>query len=94
MESDKKPQMHDGILRRGSTYSYVVRERDPATGRTKPRWVGGFRIAKDAREARDKARNDVNRGTWVAPHKVTVAEYLDQPESAEPVGVSEWRMLL
>jgi integrase len=35
--------MKDGIIKRGSTYSYVVREPDPATGKTKPRWHGGFR---------------------------------------------------
>ncbi|MBD2760110.1 tyrosine-type recombinase/integrase [Yimella sp. cx-573] len=70
--------MKDGIIKRGSTYSYVVREKDPATGKTKPRWVGGFRTVKDAKEARDKARHQVHRGTWVAPQNLTVGEYLDR----------------
>lgn len=76
--TDDRPRMRDGIIRRGTTYSYVVRERDPETGTTKPRWVGGFRTAKDAKAARDKARNEVHRGTWVVPKPLTVAEYLDQ----------------
>jgi integrase len=73
-----KPAMKDGIIKRGNTYSYVVRERDPQTGRTRPRWVGGFPTAKAAKAARDKARVNVSRGTYVAPTNATVAEWLDQ----------------
>lgn len=78
MTETTKPTMKDGIIKRGSTYSYVVRERDPETGKTKPRWVGGFSTVKAAKAARDKARNDVNRGTYVAPQAVTVGAWLDQ----------------
>ncbi len=69
--------MRDGIILRGDTYSYVVRECDPQTGRTKPRWVGGFSTKKAARAARDTARNAVNRGTYVAPQNLTVGNWLD-----------------
>ncbi|QBR94520.1 site-specific integrase [Nocardioides euryhalodurans] len=70
--------MRDGIIKRGRTWSYVVREPDPATGRTRPRWVGGFPTRKAAQAARDAARHALNRGTYVAPQELTVAAYLDQ----------------
>lgn len=69
--------MRDGLIQRGSTWSYVVRERDPKTGQSKPRWVGGFPTKKAAREARDSARHATHRGTYVAPKNLTVGEYLD-----------------
>jgi integrase len=70
-------RMRNGVVRRGSTWSFVVRERDPETGKTKPRWVGGFRTRKDAEKARDGARAAVHRGTYVAPRNLTVGKYLD-----------------
>jgi integrase len=78
-------RMRDGILKRGSTYSYVVRERDPLTGKTKPRWVGGFPTRKDAAAARDSARHAVHRGTYVAPKDLTVKAYLEQWITAHEV---------
>jgi integrase len=71
-------KMRGGGIKRGATWSYVVREKDPATGKTRPRWVGGFKTQKAAKEARDGARNAVNTGTYVAPQDLTVAAYLDQ----------------
>jgi integrase len=70
-------KMRGGIIKRGSSWSYVVRERDPETGKTKPRWVGGFKTRKAAEEARDGARHAVHRGTYVAPRDLTVSKYLD-----------------
>ncbi|HMM96719.1 site-specific integrase [Phycicoccus sp.] len=70
--------MKDGIIQRGATWSYVVRERDPQTGKSRPRWVGGFPTRKAAREARDAARHATHRGTYVAPRNLTVGEYLDE----------------
>jgi integrase len=69
--------MKDGIIQRGATFSYVVRERDPQTGKTKPRWVGGFPSRTAAKKARDAARHAVNRGTYVAPQDLKVGKYLD-----------------
>lgn len=70
-------RMRGGIIKRGNTYSYVVREKDPQTGQTKQRWVGGFLKRKDAEIARDRARNAVHRGTFVVPRTLTVGAYLD-----------------
>ena len=55
--------VRDGITRRGSTWSYVVRVPDPATGRSKPRWVGGFPTEVAAKAARDEARVAARRGS-------------------------------
>ena len=78
MTEAAKPTMKDGIIKRGSSYSYVVRERDPQTGKTRPRWVGGFTTVKDAKAARDGARVSVRKGTYVAPRPMTTGEWLDQ----------------
>ena len=71
-------RMKGGVIRRGNTWSYVVRERDPQTGKTKPRWVGGFRTQAEAKAARASAQAAQGRGTYVAPRKVTVGQWLDE----------------
>ncbi len=78
-------RMKDGVIKRGSTYSYVVRERDSQTGTSKPRWVGGFPTRAAAKKARDEARHNTHRGTYVAPQSLTVGEYLDRWVEAHAV---------
>lgn len=68
--------MKNGIQRRGSTFSYMVRIPDPATGKTKPKWVGGFRSENEAKQARAKALVSLHRGDYVEPSKITVGGYL------------------
>lgn len=80
-------RMRDGIIQRGKTWSYVVRERDPKTGKTKPRWVGGFATRKAAKSARDDARHAVNNGTYVAPQNLTVGEWLDRWITSHEIGL-------
>ncbi len=70
--------MKNGIEKRGKTYSYVIRVPDPTTGKTKPKWFGGFPSEQEAKKARDKARVTVASGTFVMPTKVTVEQYLTQ----------------
>ena len=36
------PRLRDGVIKRGGSWSYVIRVSDAATGVSKPRWVGGF----------------------------------------------------
>jgi integrase len=71
-------RMRGGVIKRGATWSYVVREKDPATGKTRPRWVGGFPTQKAAKAARVAASNAVNVGSYVAPQDLTVGAYLDR----------------
>lgn len=80
-------KMRDGIIQRGTTWSYVIRERDAQTGKTRPRWVGGFTTRTAAKKARDAARHAVNRGTYVAPQDLTVADYLRRWVEAHAVAL-------
>lgn len=71
-------QMKDGLVQRGTTWSYVVRVRDPLTGKKKAIMKGGFPTRQEAKTARDEARTTVNKGTAVMPTRLTVREYLEQ----------------
>jgi len=77
-ESEKKGGVKDGLVKRGNTWSYIVRVRDPETGKRKDKWVGGFPTRTAAKNARDDARADANKGTAVASTRITVKEYLEQ----------------
>jgi integrase len=70
--------LRDGVMQRGKTWSYVIRVIDPSTGRSKPKWVGGFRTEGAAKAARDEARVRARRGEYVDRNRITVGQYLDQ----------------
>ena len=64
------PQLRDGVIKRGDSWSYVIRVRDPATGVSKPRWVGGFESEEDAKAARMRPASVPGAaGTSTAPHQ-------------------------
>jgi integrase len=68
-------QLRDGVIRRGGTWSYVIRVTD-GSGISKPRWVGGFAIQAEAKAARDEARVAARRGQFVHRNQMTVECYL------------------
>ena len=70
------PKLRDGVIKRGGSWSYVIRVPDPATGVTKPKWVGGFDTEEAAKAARDEARVRARRGEYVNRSTSTVADYL------------------
>lgn len=72
-----RPRLRDGVIRRGNTWSYVIRVTD-SQGVSKPRWVGGFPTEGAAKAARDKARVAARRGEFAVRSGVTVEEYLTQ----------------
>ena len=72
------PKLRDGVMKRGTTWSYVIRGRDPETGISKPRWVGGFATEEDAKAARDEARVKARHGEYIDRNRITVAAYLDE----------------
>ena len=72
------PRLRDGVIKRGRSWSYVIRVRDPATGVSRPRWVGGFETEEDAKAARDEARVRARRGGYVNRSTSTVAAYLTE----------------
>jgi integrase len=64
-------------MKRGNTWSYVIRGKDPDTGMSKPKWVGGFATEEEAKAARDEGRVKARRGEDIDRNRVTVAAYLD-----------------
>jgi len=42
-------RLRDGVMKRGQTWSYVIRVKDPETGISKPKWVGGFATEQAAK---------------------------------------------
>jgi integrase len=81
------PRLRDGVMKRGNTWSYVIRVKDPETGVSKPRWVGGFALEQDAKAARDEARVNARKGQYIDRKSITVAAYLDQWLEAHAVEV-------
>jgi integrase len=67
--------LRDGVIRRGKTWSYVIRVTD-SRGVSKPKWVGGFPTEASAKKARDSARVAASRGEYVHANRITVAEFL------------------
>ncbi len=70
--------LRDGIVQRGRTWSYVIRVTDHDSGRSRPRWVGGFATEAEAKAARDEARVAARRGEYVDRSRITVAQYLTE----------------
>jgi integrase len=70
------PRLRDGVIKRGGSWSYVIRVPDPETGLSRPKWVGGFDTEESAKAARDEARIRARRGEYVNRSISTVADYL------------------
>ena len=64
-------------MKRGHTWSYVIRVKDPASGISKPRWVGGFATEEAAKAARDEAQVKARQGEYIDRNSITVTTYLD-----------------
>ena len=69
-------KVSDGIAFTGKSWSYVLRIPDPLTGKTKPKWVGGFDTQESALLARDEARVALRKRTYIPPSERTVGEFL------------------
>jgi integrase len=95
----KSGEQKDGIAKRGSSYSYIVRVKDPETGISKQKWISGFATKEEARSARDKARTEARTGVFVSPTKVTVKEHFEawweiKKEKVKPTTAENYRFLL
>ena len=77
MPRKTNPKLRDGVMKRGVTWSYVIRVKDTGTGISKPRWVGGYATEQEAKAARDEARVKAHRGEYIDRNRITVAAYLD-----------------
>jgi len=76
-KSPKRNIVKDGIAFTGKSWSYVLRIPDPVTGKSKPKWVGGFDTQESALLARDEARVALRKRTYVPPSERTVGEFLN-----------------
>ena len=74
----KRKAVKNGIAYTGKGWSYVLRVPDPKTGKTKPKWVGGFDSEKSAKLARDKARVAIANRDYIPAEKLTLGEFLDK----------------
>ena len=77
MPRKNNPKLRDGVMKRGATWSYVIRVKDTETGISKPRWVGGYATEQEAKAARDEARVKAHRGEYIDRNRITVTAYLD-----------------
>ena len=77
MPRKSNSKLRDGVMRRGATWSYVIRVKDTGTGISRPRWVGGYATEQEAKAARDEARVKAHRGEYIDRNRITVAAYLD-----------------
>jgi integrase len=67
------------VRRRGSTWTVILDVgRDPATGKRRQRWKGGYKTRKAAEAALRELMAEVDKGTYVARSSVTLADYLTE----------------
>ncbi len=64
---------------------------DPATGRRRQVWRGGFATKREAQRALREALSRVDQGTFVAQPRVTVGNYLDLGKAL--ADAERWGML-
>ena len=91
--------LRDGVMKRGSTWPFVIRVTDARTGVSKPKWAGGFATEAAAKEARDSARVAARQGVYVDKSRITVTQYLGDWLAAhaleiKPATLSTYRYLV
>lgn len=99
MSRHKTGEQKDGIAKRGSNYSYIVRVTDPETGKKKQKWISGFATKAEAVSARDKARNEARTGIFVSPTKITVQDHFEawwqiKSQKVKPTTADNYRQIL
>ena len=86
--------MRGHVLRRGSTWSWIVDVgRDPVTGKRRQQMKGGFLTRREAERALAQVVGEVHTGTHVSPDPQTVGEWIDRwlPTMASKIRPSTWR---
>ena len=91
--------LRDSVMKRGSTWSFVIRVTDERTGVSKPTWAGGFATEAAAKEARDSARVAARQGVYVDRSRITVTQYLgnwldEHALEIKPATLSTYRYLV
>ena len=99
MTKPVKNIVKNGIVFTGKGWSYVLRVPDNKTGKTKPKWVGGFESERLAKIARDKARVAIANRDYATPGKLTVGEFLlswidNHEKRLKPTTAHKYRQLI
>lgn len=99
MTKPVKNKVKNGIVFTGKGWSYVLRVPDNKTGKTKPKWVGGFESERLAKIARDKARVSIANRDYATPGKLTVGEFLlswidNHEKRLKPTTAHKYRQLI
>ena len=64
------------IRKRGATWTFVQHLLDPATGKGKYKWTGGFRTKAEAQRALRQALLVVESGQYIEPSRLTYADFV------------------
>jgi integrase len=65
------------IVKRGNTYAIAVCGKDD-NGKKKYHWISGFKTMKEAKQRQHEIESQKDGGIYVAPGKITFAEYLER----------------
>jgi integrase len=65
------------VRKRGSRWYFVHLVDDPATGRTRQKWQGGYASRRDAERALRESLSLLDTGSWIEPTKLTYAAYVN-----------------
>ena len=64
------------IKRKNGNYSCIVYIRDPLTGKTTPKWKGGFKSEKEAEKELARWSNEINEGKYSLDSEMKLSSYL------------------
>src|SRR5579883_2746978 len=66
------------VRKRGNKWAFVVELGRDEKGKRQQKWYSGFRTRKEAETERTAVLASMQAGGYVAPQKLTVAEYLER----------------
>ena len=81
--------MRGSVMKRGSTWTYVMYLGRDASGRKQQKWVGGHRTRREAEDAMVEALERMRTGMWVDPGTMTLGAYLREWLSAMETSVQD-----
>jgi integrase len=70
--------MRGHIRKRGTSWTVVVDTGRDEQGRRQQKWQGGFRTRREAQAALTETLSRLDHGTFVAPSRQTLADYIPQ----------------
>ncbi len=85
--------MRGSVMKRGSSWTYVISLGRDEHGKRKQKWVGGHRTRKEAEDAMVATLERIRTGNFVDPGATTLDDYLDEwLKAVEPtLRITTWR---